>query len=194
MDFGGSNPLFETRLRSTKEEALLTKRYKRKNKNQTKAFLYRSRNPQPNYSEFKHPQLVDTEGREYRSSGDHPLRRELLSLRTESESELGFFDPDKVSLGDVQDWGTQIFWIRIKKGEKDLIYFPEAERQELTFYDPKHQVVCSGFTDGVYHEPKAATGYVILKNFVSWGKTDDPKSFEYLVDKSIKVKKQSSLF
>jgi hypothetical protein len=192
MNFNEPNPLFSNQRGSLKQEAKIKKRYKRRNKDQQKEHIYRSRNPQPNYSSFGTPDLIDTEGREYRSSGNHQLRNEIIALRSQTTKDFGPFDPSHVSLKEEQEWGTQLFWIRIKKGEKDLIYFPEAEHQEITFYDPKHQVLCIGITDGVFHEPQAATGYVVLKSFVSLGQVNDPQNYEYLTDKSIKVHKRVS--
>ncbi len=191
MNFNDDNPLFSNKKLSAKQESAVKQRYKRRNKNEIKGREYRAKNPQPNYSSFGTPDLIDTEGREYRSSGNIYMREQLLS---QDQNDYGAFDPSVVSLKDEQYWGTQLFWIRIKKGEKDLIHFPEAEQEKLVFYDPKHQVLCSGITDGVFHGPRAATGYVILRSFMSLGQVKNPQKYEYLTDKSIRVDKTVALF
>ena len=152
-----------------KQRKIKRKQYKRKNKSEKSHNTYLSANPQPSYSNFHKPDYIDTTGREYKYASENHV-----------------FNPDTTL--DAREWpGEYKFWIRLPIWQRKSIGFPEAEGEQITFYHPKLQVTATGITDGVFHSPKGATGYVILKNFKTLGPLVDPKEYEYLVDKQMKT-------
>lgn len=169
-DDSEESPLFE----QSKQNKINRKKFKKQNQNVNTKKKYKAQYPQPSYSNFGKAEFVDLTGREYK------LAKKMMI------GEDPILDMNSISLNSEKEWGTQIFWIKIPIWQRKSIGFPEAENEKITFYDPKTQVIATGTTDGVFHGSKAATGYIVLRNFMTLGQTSEPQEYEYLVDKNLR--------
>ena len=143
-----------------------------------KSQRYKAKTPEPNYSEFK--QLlkkknvyIDLLGREYLlaegSARDNYTRRGYITNTKYREANPTL----------IEDVGTLLFWIRIPIKLKNHIPFPDPTDENLTLYFPRDQVICRGITDGVFYSgPKKKTGYVVIRNFKTFGQVSNPKEYE----------------
>lgn len=187
------NPLIdETEHLSSKKKKEIKKPYKKINKSYKSFLSYKSKNPQPNYTKFGLPQFVDEHGREYKICTNIEFSNQLI--------DYNFFSRPKnypkrrdISESKKQFWGNQVFWMRVRKGDLYTIGFPQLD-ERLTFYDPKTQVIATGKISFLHRYERSATGYTVLKDFCTYGSTNDPSQFEYLTDKNIKIKRNKDLF
>jgi len=158
----------------------ITKRFKRPPKNLKASSIYHAKTPQPNYSQFGKARFVDTFGREYKIG-----KGKIVDNLIES-GEMIFSKFDDPPLDKTVGWGTQVCWIRIPITLRGTVQMPEPENEEITLYHPHTQVLIKATTGGMFNYPRAKTGYVILKNFTSFGQVPDPSKFSYLTDKEQK--------
>ena len=161
---------------------------KRQSKDPEKTALYIAKTPEPNYSEFGKigADYIDLKGREYiHATTEHQIVRNYVRV-----GEIDSPDYTEPSLTVEENVGTQIFWIRIPIYLRGAVDFPEPEDEWVTLYFAKNQILCKGRTDGVYTSgPKKKTGFVILRDFQSYGQVVDPSRYEHLVDKGKRIKR-----
>lgn len=142
---------------------------------------YSAKTPEPNYSQFK-AQLkkknvyIDLMGREYiLASGDMRDKYVTQGFITSPD----YKEPNPSSIESV---GTLLFWIRIPIKLRNRVPFPDPEGEKLTLYYPKEQILCRAITDGVFYSgPKKKTGYVVMRNFKTFGQVIDPDRYESVI-------------
>lgn len=160
--------------------------YKKRPKDEERSAQYNAKTPEPNYSEFGKigVQYVDMKGREYiLARGSETVRQYVESGDITVPD---FNEPDRQFTENV---GTQLLWIRIPIHLRGTVEFPDSNREALTLYFVRDQVLCTGQTDGVFVSgPKKKTGFVVLRNFSTHGQVSDPSKYGHLVSKEKRVK------
>ncbi len=142
---------------------------------------YAAKTPEPNYSQFKKllkkkNVYIDSLGREYILATGAMRDKYVAQGYITSED---FSEPD---LNSIESVGTLIFWIRIPIKLRNWVPFPDPTGETLTLYYPKDQILCEAITDGVFYSgPKKKTGYVILRNFKTFGQVADPEQYEAII-------------
>jgi hypothetical protein len=155
-------------------------RYKKKNKNIDKSFEYHAKHPEPNYSKFK-TEFIDIKGREYRRADQTFVDRYI------KEGSMISRLPYDIPLKGDDNWGKQIFWIKIPIRLRGNIGYPDKE-EYLELFDIHNQIIGDGFTDGIFYGEKKKTGYVIINDFITRGQLRDPSPFLKFIDKKKKLK------
>lgn len=148
-----------------------------------KSHRYAAKTPEPNYSEFnkllkRKNVYVDLLGREYiLASG--AMRDKFVGQGIITSPD--FREPDPTSIESV---GSLVFWIRIPIKLRGHTPFPEPSGEKLTLYYPKDQILCRAITDGVFYSgPKKKTGYVVLREFKTFGQVANPEEYELVISK-----------
>lgn len=161
--------------------------YKKNPKDKKRSIEYKTKTPEPNYSEFQKigTEYVDVQGREYILAKGGFLKNGFE--RSGDIQDPTFLEPDPEL---KQSVGTQIFWIRIPIYLRGTVGFPEPSGKLLSLYFVRDQILCSGETDGVFVSgPKKKTGFIVLKKFQTFGQVADPSSYQHLVTKENRVKR-----
>ncbi len=183
--FESSNPLLNP---PTEQQE---RRYKRRPRDPDKAARYAAQTPELNYSEFgkKKAQYVDLTGREYILATGKVTKG---YVRSGDIKHPYFVEPDR----ELQETlGTQVFWIRIPIHLRGTVPFPEPEGENLQLYFARDQILCRGRTDGVFVSgPRKKTGFVVVRDFQTFGQVADPSKYEHLVVKEQQVKRNRTLF
>lgn len=164
---GGSSRGIQKRSVDRKKSNLLDPEYQRKY-------------PNPNYYNFGKPQFVDGEGREYRlAQDDNSIKKGMVDKGIITKS----VDLDRINR-EGTNFGTQMLWMKIPSKKRKSVFdsgsvlAPDASGEKLILYDYVTQTPFSATTNSVYLGSKRKTGYVLLDNFVSLGKSADPSRFE----------------
>ena len=149
---------------------------------------YRAKYPQLVYSEFGKPDFVDTLGREYR------VARGSFADQLSNEGRVSndhFLEP---KLRASQKIGTLLLWIRIPIRTHGQVKFPEAVGEELEFFWAKQQVRASASTDGVYYGERRKTGYMFVRDFITYGQVKNPSVYDHLYVKEKMPRYKKSIF
>lgn len=160
-------------------------RFKKINGNSNERFNYMIKTPNPNYSEFV-PDFIDSDGREYSISNS----KQVHGFDIDND----ILNAELLSTTDFQSWGNQILWIRIPIKYHNVTTFPNPSNEELYLLHLNTQISASCKTSKVFHLPRSATGYVIVKNFTTNGQIVDPSIFLPFLDKTERIEKKRKLF
>lgn len=138
----------------------------------------RKKNPQPNYSNFGKPEYIDDLGREYKLATG-TVKQSLVE--TGEDTAQNFEKPELYS----EDYiGTKAFFMRIPIDTRDQVPIPDAGfgTSPLQLFDIKTQVVCEGTIDSVFFHKRRKTGYMVMRDFATLGKSSDPSAWQQVIE------------
>ena len=165
---------FDKHIFTNKEKKERRQRFKRPPKDIKASKKYEAKTPHPNYWEFGRPQFVDMQGRYHRIAD-----RKVVDKFVDSGT-LIYPAPDELSLQKKEFWGTQVLFTKIPRKSKG-VKFPEPGVDSLTLIHVDTQVIVQCFVDKAFYVPRAKTGHLIVKDFISSGQAPDPSLYKNLL-------------
>lgn len=152
---------------------------------------YRSRNPQPNYSNFGKPEYVDSLGREYKLA-DRESTDRLLGNLDGNTSDL--FDSNSHSLYSSEDKGSCVLWVRIPIRTKNTVEFPDSQSGErLDLLQVNNMVEASAVVEKCFYGSKKKTGYIVVSALKTRGQAD-PSKWKHISSKNHRETIEKTLF
>lgn len=137
--------------------------------NVERAAEYHAQRPEPNYTQFR-AEFVDARGREYAVARGSDLLEQHDDLKNDTFTTP---PPDQ-----RRDTGRLLLWFRIPINLRHSVGPPNSDNEGMMLYHPETQVLCTAMSDGVFIQPRAATGHMFVEKFVSFGKTNAPEVCE----------------
>jgi hypothetical protein len=155
------------------DETQLPKKIVKRKKSLTLSPAYKAKYPQPNYHNFSKPEYRDTKGREYK------LATGFVKQRLVDQGDITqpkFTVPD---LYEHQFHGTQVFWVRIPVSRSKKFEIPDVNSNEkVELYHYFNTTKCTGTVESCFFGPRRKTGYIILRDFTSYGSETDPREYD----------------
>lgn len=135
---------------------------------------YASKTPFPTYSQFRKPQMIDLQSRQYRwaDGSDYEGFKERNGSNVASNLE-------DISLDKMSSSKDALLYLRFTKNTRQRIGFPEVG-SDITFFDLKKKILFTGrveSVDGVY-PVTSATGSVQISNVRYTGSFDKSKDLQ----------------
>lgn len=138
---------------------------------------YKAKYPHPNYSNFGKPEYIDSEGRHYK------LAKGSVKEKLVNEGEIVNTEFKSPDIYKPRSYGKQVFWIKIPISLRGSANFPNPESNEqIVMYHVDTGTKCTAYTNSCFHGKRRKTGYIILDDVKSHGKTKDYKEFERVLE------------
>jgi len=130
--------------------------------------------PNPNYTTFGRPEYLDSMGREYSlTKGD--LRKKYIDDRIITDETY-----EKPSQFIDEEIGSLVLNIRIPIRTRNTVQNPSAflGGDSIDLIHIETQIICTCSVDSIFMSGRRKTGYLIVKNFRTFGKTPMPHLYK----------------